>query len=85
MWVFHTYFTPGLGKMYTVIQCYNEDFMYTVIQCYNEDFMFLIKYFSAKHYSFDRSTFLSQQNLVASDYGIKIVHIPTSSEGGYFL
>ena len=43
MWVLSTYFTLRLGKM--------------DIPCYNEDFVFLIKYFSAKYHSFNRSIF----------------------------
>ena len=71
MWVFYTYFTVGLGKI--------------GMPCYNEDFVFLIKYFSPKHYSFNRSTFASQRILVAFEYGIKIVRKLTVSEVVYYL
>ena len=55
------------------------------VPCYIEDFAFLIKYFSAKHYSFNRSTFCVLMKPVVSHYSIKIVHKPTFSEGGYFF
>ena len=46
--------------------------------CYSEEFV------SLSDISVDLR-FVSQRNLVASDYGNKIVHKPSFGEGGYFL